>query len=152
MKIRTILSGTAVVLLLASLSACDWLLAERLTDAQRAAAFIETANDPGRTALELRAHFHPDVPSYRTMNTRDFWDNTFFRSDGQPFALEGMVPGGELELVPLTTALSGTVTSVNTPGGVPITFGFLPDPEQPGNRLIAVILVVGVDDPIRTIR
>ncbi len=150
MKTKTILAAAVVVLTVLLLSGCQWLFGERLNDSQRAAAFIETANEASRNYDDMRAHFHPTSPSYSSMNTEGFWKNTAFGLDGRPFATRSLADGGELSEYPGTSSLSGTVTSPNF-GESPIKFGFLIDPERPRNKLIYVILVDEFDDPIRTI-
>lgn len=151
MKTKTMLAA-AVLTGLLLLSGCEWFLGERLTDSERAAAFIETANESRRDYDAMREHFHPEAPSYSSMNTPGFWEETFFAADEQLFATRGLQAGDALSGFPGTSSLSGSITSRTFPeDGVAIRFGFLPDPASPLNRLIYVIIVEEDLDIIRSI-
>ncbi len=151
MKRKTILAAAALTGLLL-LSGCEWFSGEHLTDSERAAAFIETANESPRDYVALREHFHPNAPSYASMNTSGFWEETFFDLGEQPFATRGLQAGDALSGFPGTSSLSGSITSRTFPDdGVAIQFGFLPDPAKSLNRLIYVIIVDDGTDVIRNI-
>ncbi len=149
MKTKTILAAAVVVLTVLLLSGCQWLFGERLNDSQRAAAFIETANEASRNYDDMQAHFHPTAQSYSSMNTAGFWEESFFAVADRTFSTRNLQSGGELSEYPGTSSLSGQVSSKNATDAT-IHFGFLPDPERPRNKLIYVIIVEGFD-LIRTI-
>lgn len=151
MKTKITLAA-AVLTGLLLLSGCEWFLGENLTDSERAEAFIETANESIRDYDAMREHFHPNAPSYSSMNTPGFWEETFFDLGEQPFATRGLQAGDALSDFPGTSSLSGSITSRTFPDdGVAIQFGFLPDPDNPLNRLIYVIIVEGDLDVIQSI-
>ena len=151
MRFRTILAGAVVTIALLALVSCEWLLGDGLSDLQRARAFEATANARPRDAHAMRAHFHPSMDEYVQMNTRRYWEGTSFGPDDPPFELSGLGAGDGIPGFPGATSLTGTIVSDNI-RSTPIVFGFLPDPNDPGNRLIRYIRIDGIGEEIRSIR
>ncbi|MFW6313744.1 MAG: hypothetical protein ACOC2N_07660 [Spirochaetota bacterium] len=144
MRKRTILILAAIAVVALISIGCDGLLGDPpLTDSRRAAAFIDDANADPRDPLDLQRHFHPtQVSEYTSMNQERYWnDLTFFSFVDRPFIVGELTPGDAVSGHPDTTSLVGTVRSESEPDDVPIAFGFLPDPVNPENRLIRVIIV-----------
>ena len=143
MKRKTILAAAALTGLLL-LSGCEWFSGEHLTDSERAEAFIETANESIRDYDAMREHFHPEALNYSSMNTQGFWEESFFAVEDREFIVRDLRDGEDLADFPLTSSLSGSVSSRNAEDAT-IRFGFLPDPAKPLNRLIYVIIVEEFD-------
>jgi predicted small lipoprotein YifL len=138
MKLKTMLTVAAALVLLSALAGCS--LFGALDDSERVAAFIETANATTRDNEEMQSHWSSTAPGYRDMVTDGYWNNTFFNSNDKPFTVSALSSGGEVAGIPGTSSLSGTITSKNAEDA-PVTFGLVPDATNPRNRLLRVIVV-----------
>lgn len=154
MKFRTLLVPAIVIAFVLALAACDQLLGGfPLNDEERAQAFIASANRSPQDPDAMQSHFHPtDVQEYSTMTTVEYWSNTFFSASDQPFTVNDLVEGNGVNGYDGTTSLTGTITSGEVTTPVPIEFGFLADPDNPGNRLLRVIIVNEDTELIHNVR
>jgi hypothetical protein len=140
--IQGMLLAVAVTLVV---TGCDLLLGGPLSEQQRLDAFLADANQtPPRDYVAMQSHFSTAVSAYSSLNTKSFWDDSFFNDAQQPFSVSGEAVGGAHTDFPGSTTITGSIT--NSIGTYPFEFVFVDDPSLPDNHLIRAILI-DVGDP-----
>lgn len=151
MSIKAAKLAGVVLLTTLALLGCD-LLNTTAADQARLDAFLQDANASPQVGTDLQANFSPDVSSYASLaSLSGFWDDSYFFSDDQPFAVSDEAYGGPHPDFANSSTIEGTISN-----GVPSTgaavFVFVADDNDPSNRLIRAIFIdSGSTEEIRSL-
>jgi len=113
-----------------------------LSEQARLDAFLADANASPQDPDALRSNFSTKVSSYDSLNTADFWNNSYFAAGGQPFDVTGETLGGAHSDFAGSTTIAGTISN-GIPSTASATFVFVANPaaDITDGHLIRAIII-----------